>query len=122
MAVQDDLPFILEDPFAGAGADPVCAVDRAENYGKIRAKPLRPADDPIAAAEKLAALPRRTALPNPNEERATLRREAWQTIASLVQVRAGDRDFTGPAWEVRKKAAANLKIRWDVEKQNYVAQ
>lgn len=121
LAIQDDLPFILINgvTLGGYPQHPYVHVDWAEKNGRLRAKPLRPADDPIASVERLARLPQTRRLFNDDWHYALLRRQAWEAIAHLVRVPVNDSDS---AWEVHKKAAAKLKIRWDVDKQNYVAE
>jgi hypothetical protein len=123
LAIQDDVPFLLINGvlLAGYPQHPFSHLDWAEKHGKLRAQPLRPADDPIAAVDKLIAQPQIGRLCGSDTLKIMLRYEAWQAIAHLVRVPMGGNDFNGAAWEERKKLAAKLKIRWDVDKQNYVA-
>ncbi len=83
LAVQDDLPFILINGvfLGGLPEHPYVHVDWAEKNGRLRAKPLRPADDPIAAVERLASLPQTRRLFKDDSHYALLRRQAWETRA-----------------------------------------
>jgi hypothetical protein len=123
LAVMDDIPFTLIDSVTsfGPARDPMDYLGRG-TYLNLRAKPLLPADDPIATVEKLLTLPETGRLCDSEDYRAMLRRQAWQAIAHLVRAPMGDNDCADAAWEERKKLAARLKIHWDVEKQDYVAE
>jgi hypothetical protein len=124
LALQKNVPFLVikgAGAIAGAPHNPRSDLDWAEEHGKLRMRPLRPADNPINAVEKLLALPETKRLCDSEEFRAMLRRQAWQSIAHLFPTVAGD-DFSIRGWEERKKIAATKDIRWDVKHQNYVAE
>jgi hypothetical protein len=124
LAISKDVPFlVIERSSPGFGPPPNPSEDlvAAERGVKLRMRPLRPADNPISAIDKLLALPQTKRLCDSEEFRAMLRRQAWQSIAHLFPAVAGD-DFSEAAWEERKKIAAKMVIRWDVKKQNYVAE
>jgi hypothetical protein len=89
LALQDDVPFLLIDGvlLSGYPQHPSSHVDWAEKHGKLRAQPLRPADDPIAAVDKLIAQPQTGRLCGSDSFKIMLRYEAWQAIAHLVRVR-----------------------------------
>jgi len=130
LALQDDIPFVLNEGviLGGLAEHPGSHVNWAEKHGKLRARPLWPADDPLRAVDKLAALPQTARLGLP--DRGVLRRQGWKTIAHLAQRPAGSQDFwpdhrgkydANADWEAHKRIAAKLKIRWDEKLQRYVA-
>jgi hypothetical protein len=134
LALQDDIPFIVGEPMMLQGSPelPSPHVAWAARRGKLRARPLRPADDPLRAVDKLMALPqtaRLNAWPNDFSDRGDLRRQGWKTIAHLARRPAGSQDFwhfhgkydANADWAVHKRIAAKLKIRWDDKLQKYVA-
>jgi hypothetical protein len=133
LALHEDVPFMLIHgvSLGGAPENPAAHVDWAEKHGRLRAKPLRPSDNPLAAVESLCALPQTQRLLG----RASnawgmdlLRRQAWRTVEDVVrQSRTamkepfGLKDDARLDWEQCKKTVQGLKIRWDVAKQAYVA-
>jgi hypothetical protein len=125
LALQDDVPFCLTGGGMriGRSSDPLGYLGRGP-FLPLRAKPLRPADDPIAAVDKLLALPQTGRLTNSESFRAGLRRQAWLAIAPLlrgtpVHSNPEDMEFTDKDWEARKREVAKAKTYWDVEKQDY---
>jgi hypothetical protein len=127
-ALQDDLPFHLDSAQFGSGGwiDPSVILDWAEKYGKLRAKPLRPGDNPLLAAEALLA--GKKPIPLIFDARKDLRLQAWRAVRHLVgniqPIKQYRYDFAydiDKDWEAHKKTASRLKIRWDEKKQEYVA-
>jgi hypothetical protein len=62
------------------------------------------------------------------DDRGTLRRQAWQTIAHLARRPLNTENFNpcpeydaDADWAEHKKIAAKLKIRWSKQEQTYVA-
>lgn len=127
LVVKDDIPFMLIEGvnLAGHAEPPHRHVAWAEKHGKLRARPLRPGDDPLAAVDKLMALPQTGRLFG-EKDRGVLRRQGWQMIDHLAQKPNGARDFLPQRgydakadWEEHKRAAAGLKIQWDEKRQTY---
>jgi hypothetical protein len=130
LALQDDVPFVLIEcaVLSGLPEPPSLHVDWAEKHGRLRAKPLRPADDPILAVDKLIAL-RQTQRLLDWHSPLVLRRQAWRAIASLARrpPPLGDlvsrtKEENDAEWEQCKRIAAQLRLRWDTKQQNYVAE
>jgi hypothetical protein len=131
LALQDDIPFIVMD-FIDSGwvaKDPGIHVDWAEKHGKLRARPLRPADDPLRAAEDLGAQPpAKKLLGEPKSHLGgMLRRQGYNMVKSIVKLQPGSFEFypcpnydADADWKELRKNAAKLSIRWDVQKQTYV--
>jgi hypothetical protein len=136
ITMQDDIPFQNVRLHAGSGSTRSTAylVDWAKEDGKLRHKPLRPADDPLAAADRLFA----TATPNALREngglplthllREHLRWQAWRMVAHLVAPReqnlpAFDSKLFGSDkwWEDAKRKVVEMRIRWDGRNQEYVS-
>ncbi len=130
VALRDDIPFLWPVGIflAGTPEPPQRHVDWAEKHGKLRMKPLRPPDNPLAAVDALIALPHSARLLRRDAESDATRRQAWRMIAPLAGAWPEDQHFPRQKkvdlkgeWEAQKKAAAKLKIRWDENKQEYVA-
>jgi len=97
-------------------------VEWAEKYGRIRTTPLKPGNDPMAAADSFYARHAKD-----EELRMYLRWQAWRTIAHLLNPEETgsriefDRKFpTEQDWNELKKKRDNLRIRWDEKEQEYV--
>jgi hypothetical protein len=126
LILQNDVPFCLTGGGMRMGrpSDPLEYLGRGP-FLPLRAKQLHPADDPIAAIDKLLALPQTTELLSNSEwSRAGLRRQAWLAIAPLlsgasVRSNPDHAEFMDEEWEARKREAAKAKTYWDVEKQDY---
>ena len=82
--LQDDIPFFLVygGGLGGQPDQPERHVDWAEKHGRIRSKPLRPIDNPMLAAARLAALPQTKRLyrDSPDYYKETTYRQAWNII------------------------------------------
>jgi hypothetical protein len=101
-------------------------VDRAAQKGKLIQKPLRPADDPLEAADSLFNKIVEGKDPNDkdngDELRKHLRRQAWRVVHHLVDPDAEEiPELTQATWDKLKTKAARLHIHWDEERQEYVA-
>jgi hypothetical protein len=102
-------------------------VDAAAQRGKLIQKPFRPADNPLEAAdalfEKIGKSKDRDEGGFSNGLHEHLREQAWRAVRHLVDpVRKQSPDLRYKAtWDKLKANAAQLKIRWDEEKQEYVA-
>src|SRR5262249_10845263 len=112
---------------------PETHVDWAEKHGRLRAKPLRPSDDPLHSLDWLVATldPKSVGVATLNEISA-LRCQAWRTVAIAAKRPLSQdmnaRDFyprkgydPGADWAARRKLIADLKVRWDDARQEYVA-
>ena len=128
--LEDDLPFFLVygGGIGGAPDQPERHIDWAEKHGRIRSKLLRPIDNPMLAAARLAALPQTKRLyqEDPDCCKDIPYRQAWNIIEDadpkLLKPRpippANTRDE--PDWDATVKAAAKLKIHWSEAEQRYI--
>ncbi len=127
---QQDLPFRWQEVpgYSGFDADRTYLIDWAERHARLRTTPLRPADDPLAAAEQLLAR-----LFPKHEERKEwdrflirqVRGDAFRAVAHLVVLDQSDeRSWAFPSdeeWTRLKERCRKLGIRWSEERQEYVA-
>ena len=110
--LEDDLPFFLVN---GGCMDeqpdrPERHVDWAEKHGKLRSKPLRPLDNPMAAANRLVTLPQTKLLYKDQDFKDLLYRQAWNIIEDvdpripkpkpIPPVNTWDR----PDWDARRES------------------
>jgi hypothetical protein len=102
-------------------------VAAAAKRGKLIRKPLRPADNPLEAADTLSV---KKGKPKDREQRGSwtelrqhLRSQAWRAVRPLVDPeRKQSPDLMSKAaWEKLKAKVAHLKIRWNQMSQEYVA-
>jgi ankyrin repeat protein len=99
-------------------------VDRAAKGAKLWARPLRPADNPLEAADSLYLKMVQAKVRWPRWDlREHLRGQAWQAIRHLVDTgEESSPDFLSEeTWNDLKARVKRLKIRWDEERQKYVA-
>ena len=128
--LQNDVPFFMVDGgnLGGQADQPERHIDWAEKHGRIRTKPLRPIDNPMAAAERLVALPQTERLYAHRigvTFKSLLYRQAWNVLEDVNPriSRAGttprENCFDDSEWDARAKAASKLNIRWDEAAQRY---
>jgi hypothetical protein len=126
--LQDDFPFFLPcgGSMGGLPDQPERHVDWAEKHGRLRAKPLRPLDNPIIAAARLIARPQTLRLYEHEDFKKFLCRQAWNAIEDADSkitkpkpIRPPN-EFDEPDWDARLKAAPNLNIHWDQAEQKYI--
>jgi hypothetical protein len=124
LELVDDVPFLVGEPIniSGVPEHPLWHLRWIERNCVLREKPLRPADDPLAVADQLLALPkakRREWLP-----RRDVREQAWQMVADLLPKiepdEDGDIELTEEDWQMLRRSARERKLRWDEGKQEYV--
>jgi hypothetical protein len=128
--MQDDVPFFLVygGGLGGVPDQPERHIDWAEKHGRLRSKPLRPIDNPMLAAARLAALPQTERLYDGESDyyKATPYRQAWNIIEDadpkLPKLRPIPPASTWdePDWDVRVKAAGELDICWNQMEQRYI--
>jgi hypothetical protein len=127
---QDDIPFRCQSVggFSGMDADRTYLIDWAERRARLRLNPLRPADDPIEAAENLIA----RLFPEYDERKPSdvilvnqVRGDAFRAVKHLVVHNESDeRRWSFPddeEWDRLKCCCHELGIRWSERKQKYVA-
>jgi hypothetical protein len=140
LAIQDDFPFLLQSSrkaeFPGSfqfmefmtdpphvPAPSKAFVDWAEKHGKLRAKPLRPIDDSVAAADRLLALPQANRLPH--FWSASPRMQCYYAISKLIMPNGTTLDLLklddNTKWAEIKKIASKAKTRWSEKEQRYIA-
>lgn len=138
LTLEGDLPFLVVSGYTlfGVGEDPVRRLD--EGFA-LRADPLAPTLDPVAAVESLTSSPRWAALlsardpwrepPSDREGKALkqwVRRQALQALSSVY--RAPDEDVakgccedpSEQAWRRVVDEVRALGIRWDPVRQDFV--
>jgi hypothetical protein len=137
LSLQQVLPFlipwsaIVAPQFEGASLDE--HIEWAVKYGKFRRKPLRPTDDPFAAADKFLE---RLKVKGLKDGWGRAREQAWVAVADIVRQNAKlppdfpkMRSYTlqlkvldlseDADWDRLKKIASTLKIRWSEKEQKY---
>lgn len=133
--LQDDVPFflVLYGGLGGVPDQPERHVNWAEEHGKIRAKPLRPLDNPMMAASRLIALPQTKRLFDEEffntDFAGLLYRQAWNIIEDAdpespkpKPVLPANDSEEDDDWEMRIQAASKRKIRWDEMESRYVVE
>jgi hypothetical protein len=137
LVLQDDIPFLIMSGvlLRGSAQRPEEHVDWAEKHGKLRNKPLCPADNPFQAVATLWSQPKAVKLfggsdsKRPSEYcRTYLRMQGWRMVRELVghkqplfQEENGVRYDVDADWEELRRAASEIKIYWDEKKQGYFA-
>jgi hypothetical protein len=125
--VWQGIPFhtIVISGTSGSPGSTRPLVDEAAREGVLRKKPLRPADNPLEAADSLFE---KIARPKDREQsrfelREHLRGQAWRAVRHLVDpFRKQPPNLSSQAvWDNLKAKAARLKVRWDPQRQEYVA-
>jgi hypothetical protein len=130
LCVQRDIPF---RPYSSAGVDPYYNGARADlinwavERGRLRARPLRPADDPLQAVdqaiETMKARLRKTH-PRSDYRPQLLREQGLRCVAHLLQ--SDDtlpdlRSLSDAEWALLQDECKQLGVRWSEEQQQYVA-
>jgi hypothetical protein len=140
LTVHKDIPFRRGSVLLmGREGDKIELINWAQAHGRLRATALRPADDPLAAAEAAIEawhvgqeLDRSsTEILSPMEEAKernfaahVMREEGLRCIAHLLKLRADDLPYLGQddaEWSRLKAECRRLGIRWSEERQEYVA-
>jgi hypothetical protein len=128
--LQDDVPFFLVygGGMGGQPDQPERHVDWAEKHGRIRTKQLRPIDNPMLAAARLAVLPQTERLCQDGTDycKDIPYRQAWNIIEDadpklpkprpIPSANIGDE----PDWDARVKAVATVNIHWSEAEQRYI--
>lgn len=126
--LQNDIPFNIDPSDGGEGGfgSNDFLVEWAIKSGKLRHRPLRPADNPLDAADQL--LSNITDRDVHNRLLRSVRIQAWRAIAPLLDPLIENPDRDGPSvtkrgdwWEQVKADVASKHIRWDEKKQEYTS-
>jgi hypothetical protein len=124
--VWQGIPFSILDIRESTGTvwGTEALVGDAARQGKLRKEPLRPADNPLEAADALF-LKRVQPEERKREQLALvhLRVQAWRAIRHLVDP-AGKQspDFSSQKrWDELKARVTRMKICWDEKRQEYMA-
>jgi hypothetical protein len=134
IVVRDDIPFLFMTGFALGGSmmRPESYLGWAERSGRLRRQKLRPANDPLAAADAVLAMPlarrvndyavfARPFASRVNEDafKTMLRRQALRAVSEPLQVQDPDGlDLNEAGWRAYKRLAEKRRIRWSEELQN----
>lgn len=122
MELVDDVPFMIAHGWnlGGVPEHPSSHIEWAERYGVVRDMPLRPADDPLAVADRLLSLPKSQRLKLRDDP---IRTQAWQLVADLFPTITPDPknfDEIGPQqWTELRRLAAQRRLYWDEKRQAY---
>jgi hypothetical protein len=147
--IEAGLPFHIQlfDAWIGPRRGTSFLVNWAAQHGELRGEPIRPTDDPLAAADALADRLTAKNLTNGDlrsesiDLRAHLRFQAWRMIAHLIEPKRTGFHSEDPElfrsekqaaehadlfrnekrWEEVKVRASRLKIRWDEKRQEYIS-
>lgn len=128
--IQDDIPFLMVSGYSlfGRAEDPRSHLNYFREHGVIRSLPLVPPPDPTASIRRaLDALSNNGIGPDEAPEYDLLFNQALWLLDSVYEVeeiknvRFSDKMFGATSSEREKAAAAisRLKLRWDLEKQDY---
>jgi hypothetical protein len=129
LAVAQDLPFKRDTGFAW-GTLPeynlLPVLDWAENSGRLRTNPLRLADDPIDATDKLTERLQNSWFTKeiPNHNTRLLREQAFRSISHLLSDEGSGGKLTpenDDDWNRIKEQAKKMGIKWSELQQAYVA-
>lgn len=118
----DDVPFMIAEGWnlGGHPQHPSAHIAWAERYGVIRDAPLRPADDPLAAADRLLSLPKSQRLIVRTDH---IRNQTWQFVANVLSMPDRDQrrfnEVTDNQWDNLRRTAAENHIHWDEKSQRY---
>jgi hypothetical protein len=127
IAMEDDIPFLVNPGYTLGGRAELPGVQLGyfRKHGTIRAKPLAPTGNPLAAMDRLLASPRSPYTEGDSssashEGRNILELQCLRLIDSVHRVEP-DRDGELLPWNdkdaVRRKeilrTAANVELRWD---------
>jgi hypothetical protein len=120
----DDVPFMVANGWSleGVGEHPASHIEWAESYGVLRAEPLRPADDPMAVADRLLSLPKYRRLWVNDLSGREIKLQAWRMVADLLPKTTPAGRFnslTADQWKQLRQYAADRKLRWDDTRQTF---
>lgn len=132
LVLIDDVPLLLVTGYmlAGRAEPPEWHLAKFRKLGVLRAKPLRPTDDPVALADRLVGSPstpfmQRTGLEG-GWTRAMIINQiltAMDTVFRLNRSNHGARFGAGKhidrRWQAIKTGAKKRRIRWDATTQRY---
>ena len=127
--VEQDIPFHTEMIHASSGPPPYTdsrLVEWAEREGRIRATPLRAADDLIGAADAIIERLHPETKDESGESywtRYHIREQVYAALETVLpkqdpDVSKGPDDE--PAWNELKRQCQTLRLHWNEELQNYV--
>ena len=137
ITLQDDIPFhnTRISGTSGGRHSTDYLVEWAKAHGKLRRRPLHPADNPLLAAERFLANKRwktghdesLVALASANL-REHIRWQAWRMVVQLVEPgkpyppKINSEPFGADWWwDDAKREVAEKKIYWDQRQQKYVS-
>jgi len=128
LALERDLPLFVINGYmlAGKAEDPRVHVDWCARNGVLRKAPLRPPDDPWAAADALVARTPELAGKGHESARAVVRMQVLRALAPVRPIAADDEgrlyDAGGDAaWAAIEKSLAARKIAWSAPGWTYTA-
>jgi hypothetical protein len=122
----DDVPFMIAGGWnlGGRPEHPASHIVWAERYGVLRAEPLRPADNPLAVADRLLSLPKSRRLWIYDQSGREVKLQAWRMVADLFPQTTPAGEFgelTPGQWKQVRQYAVDRKLRWNDAKQSFVA-
>ena len=120
MELVDDIPFMVGMRFGMGGMPehPSSHIEWARRHCVMRDAPLRPTNNPLAAADKLLNSRKFARLNEDMTRQSTelIRAHAMAMVASNLQPlpeRRRDRAEAQADWEERRKEAAKVGVKWD---------
>lgn len=126
MEICDDIPWLLGGYVALGGVPwhPGTDIDWLKRYGVLRDAPLRPADNPLEAADRLMKEPRFLQLPEHSQEesRIELMRQSYAMVAGLlppIPDDGWDRPDVETHWPMLLEASRTAGLKWDPNKEEY---
>lgn len=128
IVIWQGMPFhtICYDVVKISGAFTKAKLDWPAREGILLDQPLRPTDHPLEAADALLAKLVNERFRDDYHTRTLqnhIRRQAWRSIKHLINPNLEEPPYLDPEsrWKRLKEQAAALRIRWDEQKQEYVA-
>lgn len=127
MEIHEDIPLLIGHSYGISGPPfgTSLALDWVNKYGVICETPLRPADNPLIAMNRLMKEPRFQRLEEDSRAtfRSQLQEQAYAMVADLLPPIPIDADSDEPDldqhWNKLLEDAQSLGLHWDEDKQMY---
>lgn len=122
--LEDNIPFhvVFYSGSTGSRSTTAWLVDWAEDHGRLRHEPLKPATDPLDAADRICDKVAKRSGMN-DDLRRHIRLQALRMVRHLLAEDATESNVTDPGrWRKLKLLVGQLHLKWDAEHQEYVSQ
>lgn len=122
--LEDDIPFhvVWYGGSIGPRYTTAWLVDWAEDHGRLRHELLKPATDPLDAADRICDKVAKRSGMN-DDLRRHIRLQALRMVRHLLAKDVAESNVIDPGqWTKLKLLVGQLHVRWDAERQEYVSQ